>query len=56
MPTRNNPLVERKRTLICYVTDRRSLGNAKSPESVGMLAKKIEEVIAAEVDWVQIRE
>jgi thiamine-phosphate pyrophosphorylase len=56
VPTRNNPLAERKRPVLCYVTDRRSLSEAKPLGSVTMLAKKIEQVIAARVDWVQIRE
>jgi thiamine-phosphate pyrophosphorylase len=56
VPTRNNPLAERKRPVLCYVTDRRSLSEAKPLGSVTMLAKKIEQVIAARVDWVQVRE
>lgn len=56
MSTRNNPLAERNRPLLCYVTDRRGLGEAKPLESLGILAKKIEQIIAAGVDWVQIRE
>jgi thiamine-phosphate pyrophosphorylase len=54
--TRNNPLAERNRPVLCYVTDRRSLSEAKPLGSVTMLAKKIEQIIAAGVDWVQVRE
>ena len=51
----NNPRNARKRRLLCYVTDRQSLagGNASSIDS---LLRKIEGVISAGVDWVQIRE
>lgn len=56
MFTRNNPLAERNRPLLCYVTDRRSLREAKPLESLGILAKKIEQIAAAGVDWLQIRE
>lgn len=38
---------------LCYVTDRKSLGRN---ESAGELLKQIEIVVAAGVDWVQVRE
>lgn len=41
--------------LLCYVTDRHSLPGA-NPDSIEALARKIAEVAAAGVDWVQIRE
>jgi thiamine-phosphate pyrophosphorylase len=53
---RNNPLAQRKPPLLCYVTDRRSLTEANSQDSLAALTKKIERLIAAGVDWVQIRE
>ena len=56
MSTSNNPLAQRKRPILCYVTDRRSLSDAKPLECVATLAKKIEHVAAAGIDWVQIRE
>lgn len=56
MSTRNNALTGRKAPLLCYVTDRRTLGVAKPAESLTALTRKIEEVAAAGVDWVQIRE
>lgn len=56
MSTRNNPLAERKRTILCYVTDRRSLTEANPSESLPVLTSKIAQVAAAGVDWVQIRE
>jgi thiamine-phosphate pyrophosphorylase len=51
----NNPRNARERRKLCYVTDRQSLagGNASS---IGALLRKIEEVLSARVDWVQIRE
>jgi thiamine-phosphate pyrophosphorylase len=42
--------------LLCYVTDRRALRVANPAESVVALTHKIEEVAAAGVDWVQVRE
>lgn len=54
--TRNNALVGRKAPLLCYVTDRHSLRVANQAESVAALTEKIEEIAAAGVDWVQIRE
>jgi thiamine-phosphate pyrophosphorylase len=54
--TRNNPLAERESPLLCYVTDRRSLPVARSADSIAALTRKIAEVAAAGVDWVQIRE
>jgi thiamine-phosphate pyrophosphorylase len=54
--TRNNLLTGRKSPLLCYVTDRRSLRVANPAESFPALIQKIEEIAAAGVDWVQIRE
>ena len=54
--TRNNPLAGRESPLLCYVTDRRALRVANPAESISELTQKIEEVAAAGVDWVQIRE
>ena len=42
--------------MLCYVTDRRALRVANPAESVVALTRKIEEVAAAGVDWVQVRE
>lgn len=56
MSTRNNPPTERKSPLLCYVTDRKSLGAATPAESLLALTQKIEQVAAAGIDWVQIRE
>jgi thiamine-phosphate pyrophosphorylase len=54
--TRNNPLAVRGAPLLCYVTDRRALRVANPAESLAALTQKIEEIAAAGVDWVQIRE
>jgi thiamine-phosphate pyrophosphorylase len=54
--TRDNPLTGRKSPLLCYVTDRRGLHVANPAESVAALTQTIEEIAAAGVDWVQIRE
>jgi thiamine-phosphate pyrophosphorylase len=53
---RNNPLAGRASPLLCYVTDRRALRAANPAESIAALTQKIEEVAAAGIDWVQIRE
>jgi thiamine-phosphate pyrophosphorylase len=53
---RNNPFPARQPPLLCYVTDRRSLPVAHSADSIDALTRKIAEVVAAGVDWVQIRE
>lgn len=42
--------------VLCYVTDRRSLGSGEGSSAIDPLLHKIEEVISAGVDWVQIRE
>jgi thiamine-phosphate pyrophosphorylase len=54
--TRNNPLAEREFPLLCYVTDRRHLPEANPSEPLAPLTRKIEEIAAAGIDWVQIRE
>ena len=61
MSTRNNPphrdpLSARNSPLLCYVTDRRALGIANPADSLAVLIEKIQEIVAAGVDWVQIRE
>jgi thiamine-phosphate pyrophosphorylase len=53
---RNNPFPARQPPLLCYVTDRRSLPVANSADSIEALTRKIAEVVAAGVNWVQIRE
>jgi thiamine-phosphate pyrophosphorylase len=42
-----------QKTVVCYVTDRRSFGSAEPIESV---LAKIRAAIAAGADWVQVRE
>jgi thiamine-phosphate pyrophosphorylase len=54
--TPNNPPTGRKSPLLCYVTDRHSLRAENPAESLLALARKIDEIAAAGVDWVQIRE
>jgi thiamine-phosphate pyrophosphorylase len=56
MLARNNRPAARQSPLLCYVTDRRSLGIANPAESLAALTQKIEDIAAAGVDWVQIRE
>ena len=56
MSTHNNPLRQRNSPLLCYVTDRRALRSASPADSLAALIQKIEEVVAAGIDWVQIRE
>ena len=54
--THNNPLSARNSPLLCYVTDRHTLPIANPADSLAALTQKIEEVVAAGIDWVQIRE
>jgi thiamine-phosphate pyrophosphorylase len=42
--------------LLCYVTGRRSLSATSPADSIEALIRKIAQVAAAGVDWVQIRE
>jgi thiamine-phosphate pyrophosphorylase len=53
---RNNPVPARESPLLCYVTDRRSLSATSPADSIEALIRKIAQVAAAGVDWVQIRE
>ncbi len=42
--------------MLCYVTDRHALPVAEPGDSLAALTQKIEQIVAADVDWVQIRE
>jgi len=42
--------------ILCYVTDRQTLSRAHEPDGPEALLYKIQEVAAAGVDWIQIRE
>ena len=42
--------------MLCYVTDRRALPEVGSSQPLAALTRKIEKVVAAGIDWVQIRE
>jgi thiamine-phosphate pyrophosphorylase len=52
----NNPLSGGHSPLLCYVADRHALRIADRADSLTALIQKIEEVMAAGIDWVQIRE
>jgi thiamine-phosphate pyrophosphorylase len=54
--TRNNPLAKRKFPLLCYVTDRRALPEVNPSQPLAALTRTIAEVVAAGIDWVQLRE
>ena len=56
MSTRNNPLAKRKFPLLCYVTDRRALPEVNPSQPLAALTRTIAEVVAAGIDWVQLRE
>lgn len=56
MPIPNNPSTARQSPLLCYVTDRRSLPSVGPSEQLSALLQKIEELAAAGIDWIQIRE
>src|SRR5579872_4124680 len=47
-------MIDREIPILCYVTDRRSLSVPSA--AVGVLCQKIAAIVAAGVDWVQIRE
>jgi thiamine-phosphate pyrophosphorylase len=48
-------LVDRK-PILCYVTDRRSLQASAQTGSLDPLLEKIEQIVAAGIDWIQLRE
>jgi thiamine-phosphate pyrophosphorylase len=52
----NNPLGRSHSPLLCYVTDCHALPIANPADSLAALTQKIEEIAAAGIDWVQIRE
>jgi len=52
----SNPLARPDFPLLCYVTDRHALPVAEPGDSLAALTQKIEQIVAADVDWVQIRE
>jgi thiamine-phosphate pyrophosphorylase len=54
--TRNNPSSPRKSPLLCYVTDRHTLPGVSPSQQLTALVQKIDELLAAGIDWVQIRE
>ena len=56
MSARNNPVPARESPLLCYVTHRHGLPVANPADSIEALTRKIAEVAAAGIDWVQIRE
>jgi thiamine-phosphate pyrophosphorylase len=49
-------LAKPARPILCYVTDRRSLGLATSNDAHDLLMKSVERAAAAGVDWIQLRE
>ena len=55
MSALNNSAVP-KFPILCYVTDRRSLVAEPSADAGVALVRKVEAVLAAGIDWVQIRE
>jgi thiamine-phosphate pyrophosphorylase len=54
-PLASQHLVDRK-PILCYVTDRRSLEAATQTASLDLLLEKIEQIAAAGIDWIQLRE
>jgi thiamine-phosphate pyrophosphorylase len=52
----NNSAAVQKSPILCYVTDRRNLSAAAPSVGSAALAEKIAMLVAAGVDWVQIRE
>jgi thiamine-phosphate pyrophosphorylase len=56
VPTPNNPPAKPASPLLCYVTDRRTLASVEPSQQVAALLQKIEQLAAAGIDWIQIRE
>lgn len=56
MSALNKLLTDRKIPILCYVTDRLGLETAEGSAAIPALLQKIQELILAGVDWVQIRE
>ncbi len=56
-PPLPNAAEKKRKPIVCYVTDRKSLGsdNVAAAQNAGVVSK-IERAITAGVDWVQIRE
>jgi thiamine-phosphate pyrophosphorylase len=50
------PQASKKKPLLCYVTDRRSLPLTEPSQAIPELLRKIEQVASAGVDFIQIRE
>jgi thiamine-phosphate pyrophosphorylase len=56
---RNKPKVPSKSPLLCYVTDRKAVFRAEGGEvdrSLHLLERKVDAMLSAGIDWVQIRE
>jgi thiamine-phosphate pyrophosphorylase len=51
----SNPRLSPKPPVLCYVTDR-NIFAAEASASIDLLLQKIEQVISAGIDWLQIRE
>jgi thiamine-phosphate pyrophosphorylase len=56
VPALSNSLASQTLPILCYVTDRRGLHPAASPDLRVSLVRKMEVVASAGVDWMQIRE
>src|SRR5262249_5365893 len=56
VPALANPLSFGNRPLLCYVTDRRILPAARPSESIPALLQKVQVIVSAGIDWVQLRE
>jgi len=49
-------LPSRKKLILCYVTDRRSLQVPAQEDSLELILEKMELAAAAGIDWIQLRE
>jgi len=56
VPALANPLSFGNRPLVCYVTDRRILPAARPSDSIPALLQKVQVIVSAGIDWVQLRE
>jgi len=51
-----NEASPKRKPILCYVTDRRTLAAGEPGDAVQLLVEKMETLASAGVDWIQIRE
>jgi thiamine-phosphate pyrophosphorylase len=56
VPVLAKPLSSLNRPLVCYVTDRHTLAAIPASENLRALIQKVQVIVSAGIDWVQLRE